>query len=95
MAAISTANTLVTINDPLFPNALYNRSAYLRMTYAVAIAMDIENAVTIRPEDSNEIITAVIAPGPARSGNARGTTPVSSLTPLPPTKRHPPPVRTQ
>jgi hypothetical protein len=62
------------------------------MTYAVPIAMDIENAVTIRPEDSNEIITAVIAPSPARSGNARGMTPVSSLTPLLATKRHPPPV---
>ena len=50
-----------------------------------------ENSVTIRPVDSKEIITAVIAPGPARSGNARGTIPVSSLMPLP-TKRHPPPV---
>jgi hypothetical protein len=41
----------------------------------------IDKAVTIRPAVWNEIITAVIAPGPASSGNANGTTPRFTLRP--------------
>ncbi len=43
----------------------------------------IDKAVTIRPAVWNEIITAVIAPGPASSGNANGTTPDSPCVPAP------------
>jgi hypothetical protein len=39
-----------------------------------------DNIVTINPAAWKEIITEVMAPGPASKGNASGTTPVSPGT---------------
>jgi len=78
IAAMKMANTLETIIEPRLPNILFIGLISNKVKYVMATTMIIDIIVISNPAVSNDIMTVVIAPGPTRRGNAKGTTPVSS-----------------
>ena len=61
------------IIDPRFPSILFIGLIRINMRYVIPTTIIIDKIVANSPFVSNNIITAVIAPGPTNSGNANGT----------------------